>query len=68
MQIVHQYKGTNGQLGANIAIFFDREKGGNSDNPFINSLKFGEAVPYNPGDPLAEPPIPEVLGTPLVNV
>ena len=68
MHIVHQYKGTNGQLGAVIAIFFDREDGGNSYNAFIGSLDFENAVPYTEGDPEAEPePIPEIFGTPLIN-
>ena len=40
VHLVHQYKGTNGQLGAVIGIFFDREAGGNFDNPWISSLLF----------------------------
>ena len=43
MHIVHQYKGTNGQLGAVIGVFFDRGDGGEWDNPFIKSLDFDEA-------------------------
>ena len=40
MHIVHKYKGTAGQLGAIIAIFFDRgdSEVGESNNPFIESL------------------------------
>ena len=38
MHIVHKYKDTNAQLGAVIGIFFDREKGGNADNPFLEEL------------------------------
>ena len=48
MQIVHQYKGTSLQLGAVIAIFFDRGDGGEYDNPFIDSLNFRKAIP-DPG-------------------
>ena len=48
MQIFHQYKGTNGQYGAVIAIFFDRGDGGEYDNAFIESLNFRKARP-DPG-------------------
>ena len=68
LQIIHQYKGTNGQMGAAIGIFFDREAGGNRDNPFIHQMSIDQALAYSPGDPLAEPePIPPVFGFPLVN-
>ena len=44
MHIVHQYKGTEGKLGAVIAIFFDRfaSYGGEHDNPFLESLHFAD--------------------------
>ena len=51
VHLVHQYKGTNGQLGAVIGIFFDRGDGGEYDNDFIASLNFDKAVP-DPGYPL----------------
>merc|ERR1712083_554136 len=68
MHIVHQYKGTNGQLGAVIAIFFDVEDGGDEENPFIKSLMFPEALPYSPPDNTVDPPIPEVLGFNITDV
>ena len=71
MHIIHQYKGTSGQLGAVIAIFFDVEEGGDFYNSFIGSLDFENAVPYSPGDPDPpndEEPIPPIFGTPLLNV
>ena len=68
MHIVHQYKGTNGQYGAVIAIFFDTEDGGDEENPFLQSLQFPVAVPYSPADLTVEPPIPEVLGTSVTDV
>ena len=43
LHVVHLYKGSGG-LGAVIGIFFDREAGGNYDNDFIESLKFGETT------------------------
>ena len=43
LHIVHKYKSSDGELGAVIAVFFDREKGGNYENEFINSLNFEEA-------------------------
>ena len=42
MHIVHYYKDQPGALGAVIGIFFDREAGGNYENTFLSSLKFGE--------------------------
>ena len=35
MHIVHTYKGTEGQLGAVIGIFFDQAAGGTQDNPLL---------------------------------
>ena len=64
MQIHHQYKGTNGQLGAVIAIFFDRGDGGEFDNDFIESLNFRKARP----DPGYEIPNPVDLKSFLYNV
>jgi carbonic anhydrase len=43
MHIVHTYKKTGG-LGAVLGFFFDREAGGNEDNPLIESLKFDQTV------------------------
>ena len=69
MQILHQYKGTNEQLGAIIAIFFDVEDGGSEANPFIESLLFPNATYYVPDGPHIDPDsslwINETLGTPL---
>ena len=40
MHIDHHYKGLPNNLGANLAIFFDRKKGGNRTNDFLESLRF----------------------------
>jgi carbonic anhydrase len=44
LHIVHTYKDSPTSLGAVIGIFFDREKGGNYANPFLDSLAFGSTV------------------------
>ena len=44
MHIVHYYKDQPTSLGAVVGIFFDREKGGNYSNPFLDSLNFGKTV------------------------
>ena len=38
MHIVHTYKGTQGQLGAVIGIFFDQQYGGTQENPLLDQL------------------------------
>jgi carbonic anhydrase len=43
MQIVHKYK-ESFKLGAVLGIFFDRKAGGNTPNPFIESVKFSSTV------------------------
>ena len=45
LHIVHKYKGTEGELGAVLGIFFDREVGGDEPNDFIESLEFSRAQP-----------------------
>ena len=50
LHIVHKYKGTKGDLGAVLGIFFDREVGGNHPNDFIESLQFSRAAPE--GNPI----------------
>ena len=60
LQIIHQYKGTQGQLGAGIAIMFDRKDGGEYDNPFLKSLQLDKAVP-DPGYPLTNVMVQEFL-------
>lgn len=67
MHIVHQYKGTQGQLGAVIGVFFDIEDGGDAPNAWIEAMNFSGAVPYVHGDDTADPPIEAVFGTPIVN-
>jgi len=42
LHVVHKYKDTTASLGAVIGIFFDRAEGGDYDNDFITSLKFGD--------------------------
>ena len=42
---MHKYKGTKGDLGAVLGIFFDREVGGDHPNDFIESLQFSRAKP-----------------------
>ena len=44
MHIMHHYRDEPKQLGAIIAIFFDRKIGGNFDNPLLDSLKFSKTT------------------------
>ena len=44
MHINHYYKDQPTALGAVISIFFDREKGSNKSNTFLDSLNFGKTV------------------------
>jgi len=63
MHIVHYYKDTNVSLGAVIGIFFDREAGGNFNNPFLDSLKFGETVKGEEGIQVENANLASLLGS-----
>jgi carbonic anhydrase len=63
MHIVHYYKDTNVSLGGVIGIFFDREAGGNFNNPFLDSLKFGETVKGDEGIQVQNLNLASLLGS-----